>query len=378
MRITGGQVFDLEQGFVSRDVCFDGEKLEQSSADGKTYDASGCYVIPGLTDLHFHGCVGEDFSDATPDGLQKMADYELSRGVTQICPAGMTLGEDQLTRICQNAAAHRAKNPGGAELVGLHLEGPFLCKAKKGAQNEAFLHDPDPAMLHRLQQAAQGMVKLVTLAAEQPGALEFIRSAQEDGITVSLGHTTADYDTACAAYEAVARQATHLFNAMPPFTHRAPGVVGAAFDHPQVKVELISDGVHIHPSVVRAVFQLFGAGRVILISDSLRATGMPDGRYPFGGQEIEVHGNRATMADDPNTLAGSVSDLMACMRSAVSFGIPLHDAVRAAAVNPAQVLGVFDRLGSLDVGKTANLAILDRDLNLKDVFFCGQLVDRGA
>ena len=378
MRITGGQVFDLEQGFVSRDVCFDGEKLEQSSADGKTYDASGCYVIPGLTDLHFHGCVGEDFSDATPDGLQKMADYELSRGVTQICPAGMTLGEDQLTRICQNAAAHRAKNPGGAELVGRHLEGPFLCKAKKGAQNEAFLHDPDPAMLHRLQQAAQGMVKLVTLAAEQPGALEFIRSAQEDGITVSLGHTTADYDTACAAYEAGARQATHLFNAMPPFTHRAPGVVGAAFDHPQVKVELISDGVHIHPSVVRAVFQLFGAGRVILISDSLRATGMPDGRYPFGGQEIEVHGNRATMADDPNTLAGSVSDLMACMRSAVSFGIPLHDAVRAAAVNPAQVLGVFDRLGSLDVGKTANLAILDRDLNLKDVFFRGQLVDRGA
>ena len=378
MRITGGQVFDLEQGFVSRDVCFDGEKLEQSSADGKTYDASGCYVIPGLTDLHFHGCVGEDFSDATPDGLQKMADYELSRGVTQICPAGMTLGEDQLTRICQNAAAHRAKNPGGAELVGLHLEGPFLCKAKKGAQNEAFLHDPDPAMLHRLQQAAQGMVKLVTLAAEQPGALEFIRSAQEDGITVSLGHTTADYDTARAAYEAGARQATHLFNAMPPFTHRAPGVVGAAFDHPQVKVELISDGVHIHPSVVRAVFQLFGAGRVILISDSLRATGMPDGRYPFGGQEIEVHGNRATMADDPNTLAGSVSDLMACMRSAVSFGIPLHDAVRAAAVNPAQVLGVFDRLGSLDVGKTANLAILDQNLNLKDVFFRGQLVDRGA
>ena len=136
--------------------------------------------------------------------------------------------------------------------------------------------------------------------------------------------------------------------------------------------------MHTHPSVVRAVFQLFGAGRVILISDSLRATGMPDGRYPFGGQEIEVHGNRATMADDPNTLAGSVSDLMACMRSAVSFGIPLHDAVRAAAVNPAQVLGVFDRLGSLDVGKTANLAILDRDLNLKDVFFRGQLVDRGA
>ena len=378
MRITGGQVFDLEKGFVARDVCFDGELLAETSADGKTYDAGGCYVIPGLTDLHFHGCVGEDFSDADPAGLQRMADYELSRGVTQICPAGMTLGEDQLTRICQTAAAHRAKNAGGAELVGVNLEGPFLCKAKKGAQNEAFLHDPDPVMLHRLQEAAQGMVKLVTLAAEQPGALEFIQGAKEDGITVSLGHTTADYDTASAAYAAGARQATHLFNAMPPFTHRAPGVVGAAFDHPEVKVELISDGVHIHPSVVRAVFQLFGAQRVILISDSLRATGMPDGRYPFGGQEIEVHGNRATMVGDPNTLAGSVSDLMACLKSAVSFGIPLADAVRAAAVNPAQVLGVFPRMGSVDTGKLANLAILDENLELKDVFFRGRLVDRGV
>ena len=378
MRITGGQVFDLEKGFVARDVCFDGELLAETSADGKTYDAGGCYVIPGLTDLHFHGCVGEDFSDADPAGLQRMADYELSRGVTQICPAGMTLGEDQLTRICQTAAAHRAQNAGGAELVGVNLEGPFLCKAKKGAQNEAFLHDPDPVMLHRLQEAAQGMVKLVTLAAEQPGALEFIQGAKEDGITVSLGHTTADYDTASAAYAAGARQATHLFNAMPPFTHRAPGVVGAAFDHPEVKVELISDGVHIHPSVVRAVFQLFGAQRVILISDSLRATGMPDGRYPFGGQEIEVHGNRATMVGDPNTLAGSVSDLMACLKSAVSFGIPLADAVRAAAVNPAQVLGVFPRMGSVDTGKLANLAILDENLELKDVFFRGRLVDRGV
>ena len=372
MRITGGQVFDLEQGFVSRDVCFDGEKLEQSSADGKTYDASGCYVIPGLTDLHFHGCVGEDFSDATPDGLQKMADYELSRGVTQICPAGMTLGEDQLTRICENAAAHRAKNPGGAELVGLHLEGPFLCKAKKGAQNEAFLHDPDPAMLHRLQQAAQGMVKLVTLAAEQPGALEFIRSAQEDGITVSLGHTTADYDTACAAYEAGARQATHLFNAMPPFTHRAPGVVGAALDTPLCNVELICDGVHIHPSVVRAVFKMFGAKRVILISDTMRAAGMPDGDYTLGGQAVKVKGKYATLED--GTLAGSVTDLMNCMKTAVSFGIPLADAVRAAAVNPAKAIGIFSRAGSLEPGKRANVVVLDENLELKDVFFRGELV----
>ena len=359
MKITNALVFDPKEGFVARDFCVkDGLIAEDALGP---ISAHGCYVIPGLTDLHFHGCVGEDFSDATPDGLQKMADYELSRGITQICPAGMTLGEDQLTKICQNAAAHRAKNAGGAELVGLHLEGPFLSMAKKGAQNAAYIHDPDAAMLHRLQEAAGGLVKLVTLAPEQPNS-------------VSLGHPTADYDTASAAYKAGARQATHLFNAMPPFTHRAPGVVGAAFDYPEVKVELICDGVHIHPAVVRAVFKLFGSDRVILISDSLRATGMPDGRYPFGGQEIEVHGNRATMADDPNTLAGSVSDLMACLKTAVSFGIPLADAVTAAAVNPAKVLGIYNRLGSLDIGKEANAAILDEHLDLKAVLYHGEVV----
>jgi len=365
-------VFDPKEGFVRRDLCIKDGIISQE-AEGAV-SLIGCYLIPGLTDLHFHGCRGEDFSDASAEGLQVMADYELSRGITQICPAGMTLGEDQLTKICQTAAAHSGKGAGGAELVGLHLEGPFLSMAKKGAQNGAYIHDPDPAMLHRLQQAAEGLVKLVTLAPEQPGAEEFICAARKEGVTVSLGHTTADYDTACAAYKAGARQATHLFNAMPPFTHRAPGVVGAAFDHPEVKVELICDGIHIHPAVIRTVFKLFGSDRVILISDSLRATGMPDGKYPFGGQEIVVNGPRATLADDPNTLAGSVSDLMACLKNVVSFGIPLADAVTAAAVNPAKVLGIYDRLGSLDVGKQANVAVLDEHLDLKAVLFHGELV----
>ena len=163
MRVINGQVFDLEQGFVERDVCTDGTLLSAASGDGETLDAAGCYVIPGLVDVHFHGCVGEDFSDATPDGLQRIADFELSQGVTYICPAGMTLPEDQLTAICKNAAAHRAAASHGAELAGLHLEGPFLCMAKKGAQNGAFLHNPDGDMLHRLQEAANGLVKLVTL-----------------------------------------------------------------------------------------------------------------------------------------------------------------------------------------------------------------------
>ncbi len=373
MRITGAQVFDLHEGFVQRDVCFDGRLLSNTSADGKVYDASGCYVIPGLTDVHFHGCKGEDFSDGSPEGLETMAQYELSRGVTQICPAGMTLLEDQLVKICRMAARHRAENRPGAELCGVNLEGPFLSYAKKGAQNGDWLRDPDVGLLKRLMAESKGLVKLVSVAPELPGAMEFIEAAEEC-VTVSLAHTTADYDTAMEAFRLGARQATHLFNAMPAFTHRAPGVVGAALDTPGCMVELICDGVHIHPAVVRAVFKMFGAKRVILISDTMRAAGMPDGQYTLGGQDVTVKGKHATLAD--GTLAGSVTDLMGCLKTAVSFGIPLADAVRAAAVNSAKSIGIYSRYGSLEPGKRANVVVLDENLELKDVFFRGELVAR--
>lgn len=375
MRITGGQVFDLEEGFVSKDICTEGALLAEKSGDSATLDAAGCYVIPGLVDVHFHGCVGEDFSDATPEGLQKIADYELSQGVTYLCPAGMTLPEEQLTAICKNTAAHRANNTGGAEVVGAHLEGPFLCMAKKGAQNGDYLHDPDAAMLERLQAAAEGCVRLVTLAPEQPGSMDFIRAAVEMGITVSVGHTVASYDTARAAFEAGASHATHLFNAMPPFAHQDPGVIGAAFDVPGVQPELICDGIHVHPSAIRAAFQLFGKERMIIISDSLRATGMPDGEYPFGGQMIEVHGNRATILGHPETLAGSVTSLMGCLRQAVSFGIPLADVVRACTYNPAQSIGIDNRTGTLEIGKEASAVLLNqKDLSIKAILFKGEVV----
>lgn len=375
MKISGGQVFDLERGFVSRDLCIDGGLISRTCGDDEVLDAAGCYVIPGLIDVHFHGCVGEDFSDATPEGLQKIADFELSQGVTYICPTGMTLPEDQLTAICKNAAAHRSGNAGGAEVVGIHLEGPFLCEAKKGAQNGAYLHDPDAPMLKRLQEAAEGCVKLVTVAPEQPGSVEFIRAAAELGVHVSVGHTVANYETAKAAFEAGADHATHLYNAMPPLAHRDPGVIGAAYDVPSVKPELICDGIHIHPSVVRLTFGLFGKERMIIISDSLRATGMPDGEYPFGGQMIEVHGNRATILGHPETLAGSVTSLMGCLRQAVSFGIPVADAVRACTYNPAQSIGIDGRVGTLDVGKEASIVLLDQhDLSIKAIIFKGQPV----
>ena len=328
--------------------------ISSESTDETVIDASGCYVIPGLVDVHFHGCVGEDFSDATPEGLQAMADYELSEGVAYICPAGMTLPEEQLSPICKNAAAHREKQASGAELVGLHLDIP---------------------MLRRLQSDAKGLVKLVTVAPEQPGAMEFIRTATAEGIHVSVGHTIADYDTASAAFAAGADHATHLYNGMPSLHHREPGVIGAARDDEKVMPEIICDGIHVHGSVIRATFAMFGAERMILISDSLRATGMPDGEYPFGGQMIEVHGNRATLLGHPETLAGSVTSLMGCMRQAVKFGIPLADAVRAASYNPAKSIGMENRFGSLEKGKDATCILLDKEtLAIQKMIFRGNVV----
>ena len=368
MRLTGGRVFDPRKGFVVRDLCVQGDRIA-AEGGGETLDVSDCYVIPGLTDLHFHGCRGADFSDGDAAGLQTMADYELSRGVTQICPAGMTLDVPQLELICKTAAAHKAGAKSGADLVGVNLEGPFLSQAKKGAQNGAWIRDPDPALLLRLKELSGGLVKLVSLAPEAPGAVDFIRQVK-DQVRVSVAHTACNYDQAMAAFDAGAKQATHLFNAMNPFAHREPGPVGAASDS-DCMVELICDGIHIHPAVIRAVFKLF-AGRVIIISDSLRACGMPDGQYELGGQDIFVKGPLATLAD--GTIAGSITDLMGGMLRAVGFGVDLHTAVTAAAVNPAKALGIYDRYGSLDVGKIANFVVLNANLTLQSVIFHGKII----
>lgn len=374
MRISNGAVFEVDRGFLFRDLCTNGAVIAEQSGDTRVLDASGCYVIPGLIDLHFHGCKGEDFSDATPEGLAKMAEYELSQGVTYLCPAGMTLPEAQLLRICENAAYYQRTAVTGAELVGVNLEGPFLSAEKKGAQNGAYLREPDLKLLDRLRTAAGELVKLVTVAPELPGAVEFIRKAAQSGITVSVGHTAADYAAAQQAFFAGARQVTHLFNAMAPFSHRAPGVVGAAFDHPEVRVELICDGVHIHESVVRSVFRLYGPERVILISDTMRAAGMPDGQYTLGGLDVTVRGKLATLAD--GTIAGAVTNLMEGLRTAVSVGIPLKDAVRAATFNPAQAMHMQHRIGTLSAGMDASAVLLDKkDLSVRAVVFRGELIE---
>lgn len=333
-------------------------------------DGEDGYLIPGLVDIHTHAAVGEDASDGSIAGLEKMSRYYAAGGVTSWCPTTMTLKEPEL-RAAMEAVRDFVRPAGGAKLAGVNLEGPFLSLKKCGAQNPDNLHAPDAAMLRRLNEASGNRVRLVTVAPEEPGALDFIREAS--GIcAVSLGHTTADYATAMRAYEAGASHTTHLFNAMPPLAHREPGVVAAAMDA-GATVELITDGLHIHPAVVRLVHRLYGE-KLVLISDSLRCAGMPDGDYELGGQPITMKNGRATLTGT-DTLAGSSIHLMEGLRRAVSFGVPLESAVAAASLVPAKVIGLAEEIGSIAPGKRADLVLLDRELAVRAVFIDGERLE---
>lgn len=375
-RIKNGRVFQ-EQGYFAEETLYlvgerivSADEYQQTPGEEAVLDAAGMYVIPGLTDIHFHGCVGYDCCDGTQEAFQAIADYELSQGVTTITPATMTMPEEVLMQIARTAAVY--PNDRGAILSGLYMEGPFISEAKKGAQNAAYIHRPDPEMFDRLQQASGGKFRSVVVAPEVEGAMDFIR-ALAGKVNISLAHMTADYDTAKEALSSGASQLTHLYNAMPPFSHRAPGPIGAAADDPNCRVELICDGIHIHPAVVRTTFKIFGDDRVILISDSMSATGMQDGEYSLGGQKVLVKGNLAVLED--GTIAGSATNLMDCVRVAVKqMEIPLESAVKCAAVNPAKAVGIYDEYGSLAPGKYANVVLLDWELNLVQVYRHGEPV----
>lgn len=374
MRIINGSVFDGE-GFVERDVhAADGRFVEEAARaeGGETVDASGCYVIPGLVDLHFHGSAGADISDGDLAGLHKMGAYEASRGITALCPATMTLPEDVLMRAAQAAAAYEPAADEAA-LVGINMEGPFISPSKVGAQNPDYVRNPSAEEFRRLQEAAGGLFKLVDIAPEEPGAEEFIREMANE-VRISLAHTCTDYDTAHRAFELGARQLTHLYNAMDPMHHRKPGPIPAAVEHGEVTAEIIADGVHIHPAMVRLAFQLFGDDRMILISDTLRAAGLEDGTYDLGGQDVTVRGPVATI--DNGALAGSVSDLMRCLTVAVrDMGIPLASAVKAASANPARALGLDAERGAIEPGKVADAVLLDKEtLDVKAVVLRGELL----
>lgn len=378
MRIRNASVYTEEGKFEPKDIFIKDEFFADCEAEGgeeQVIDASGCVAIPGLTDIHFHGCVGHDFCDGIREAIDAMAAYEASIGVTNIVPASMTLSEDMLLAICRTAKAYKEEGVQDkrAHFQGINMEGPFVSAVKKGAQNGEYIHKPDQEMFARLQEASGNCVKLLDIAPEEEGAMELI-DKWHDQVVISLAHTCADYDTASEAFRRGASHVTHLYNAMNPYTHRAPGLIGAAADEEKVHVELICDGVHIHPAAVRTTFKIFGDDRIILISDSMRATGLEDGDYTLGGQYVKVTGNLATLKD--GTIAGSVTNLMDCMRTAVlKMGIPLESAVKCVTVNPAKCAGIYGTCGSITPGKYADVILLDKeDLSLKQVILRGKVL----
>ena len=281
----------------------------------------------------------------------------------------LTVPADELRGAMKNIRAYE-RFGGEAKCTGVHLEGPFVSRGKCGAQNPDNIRKPDIALFNELNELSGGMVRLITVAPEVEGALDFIREASKV-CTVSLGHSTADYDQAMAGFEAGATHVTHLFNGMEPFHHRKPGLVGAALTA-GANVELICDGVHIHPAMIVAVHKMFG-DRLIIVSDSLRCAGLCDGRYNLGGLPMIVRDGRATLLD--GTIAGSSSNLLQELRNVVSYGVPLEAAVKAMTETPAKNIGVFDSIGSLETGKCADFLVLNKDLKLMATFIDGKLVN---
>ena len=379
MIIKCGKVFDekgmFRQGTILvteervSDICFE-EPSDKLLNDETIIDASGLYVIPGFVDIHFHGCMGYDFCDGTEEAFDAITKYQAENGVTTISPATMTLSRQELASIF--SAVGKYKNENGSTIRGITMEGPFVSLAKKGAQNGDFIHKPDVEFYREMQNLCGNLIKQVAVAPEEDDDFAFIKEVSAETV-ISVAHTMADYNTAAKAFALGANHVTHLFNAMPPFAHRDPSVVGAAFDNDGVYVELICDGIHIHPGMVRAMFALFGAERICMISDSMMATGMSDGKYSLGGQAVSVVGKKATLAD--GTIAGSASNLYDCFKVAVQeMHIPLEQAVMASTITPAKSLGLDKECGSITIGKKADFVLLDKDLNIKKIIKDGNVI----
>ena len=386
MIIKNIRVYGTDEQFHEGSVCISGERFvsgeaAKDSAD-QILDGKGCYAIPGLLDVHFHGCLGLDVCDGTEEAVHTIARYEAESGITAICPATLTLPADELKAILANMAdfrdrMERGEVPDGdrcADIVGINMEGPFISVVKKGAQNADYIIPCDAELAREFYEASGGLLKFIGLAPEDnPDFVGYINKVKEF-TAVSLAHTNADYTSAKKAFDAGARHAVHLFNAMSAFTHRDPGVVGAVSDSPHVSAEIITDGVHIHPAMVRTAFRFNGADRMIIISDSLRSTGMPDGDYVLGGQAIIKKGKYCRLAEG-GALAGSVSNQFECMVNAVKeMEIPLETAVACSTIHPAKAVGVDDLYGSIEEGKYGDLVLLNEDLELMAVVKRGKVI----
>jgi len=373
MLIKNGFVFCDDFAVREGDVYTELDRISEPQSQQEVLDATGCIVVPGFIDIHIHGANGTDFCDSTREAHANIARYLASVGVTSYLGTTMAMKKPVLLNMVRSANEFM-DNPveDGAVMRGINLEGPFAAVEKKGAMDPNNLIDPDYDFFVELNEACGGCIRINDVAPEKPGALDFIARTSEVCV-VSLHHTSADYDLAKKAFMLGASHVTHLYNAMNGFSHRAPGLIGAAADLAS-SVELISDGHHVHPAAIRIAFSIFGEDRVCLISDAMMACGMPNGEYELGGQKVTVTDGLATLPS--GTIAGSATPLTESFRRAViEYGIPLESALRAATANPARVLGMEDEIGSIAVGKRADLTLLDAEtLEVRHVVLGGKLL----
>ncbi len=372
MKITNAKVFTKDFIFEDKDIYIENGVFKETASDSETIDAKGLMAIPGLIDIHFHGSVGFDFMDGTNEALENIARYQATHGITAICPATMTMSKEEIIKACENGKQFEPKDD-CASFVGINMEGPFISPNKVGAQNPKYVISPCSQFFRDCQKAAGGLIKLLAIAPEEKNSMETIKDIKDE-VLCSIAHTTANYDVAKEAIESGATHLTHLYNAMPPLAHRDPGPIGAASEAKWCEAELICDGIHIHPSAVRAAFKLFGSDRIILISDSMMAVGLEDGEYSLGGQTVFVKNRKATL--ESGTIAGSATNLYDCMKIAVkTMHIPLNDAVRAATYNPARSINILDKFGTIENNKVASMLLVDDDLNIKAIIVRGKVIE---
>ena len=393
--IAGGAVVSPSGLSTDTSVLIQGAKIVEvgpscdlaGQAPDRTIDARGAIVAPGFIDIHIHGSAGFDTMDATPSALARMAEFVSSHGVTGFLPTVMSTPIEQML-AATHAAAQAAQADinlygecsehdrlrRGAQVLGINVEGPFLNPDFKGAQPEAGIVGPDPAVLHRILEAGGGHVRVMTIAPEMPGAMETVKALASLGVLASVGHSGACYDDIRAAIEAGLRLVTHTYNGMRGLHHREPGVVGAALVHGELACEVIADGIHVHPAAAKLVAQAKGSNGTVLMTDAMRATGLPDGNYELGGQHVIVTGGAARL--ESGVLAGSTLTMDAAVRNMVKFAsIPLHEATAMASSTPARLIGLADRKGRIEPEMDADIVLLDAEtLQVRATLVMGETV----
>ncbi len=348
-------------------------KYENIPGNMQIINANGNYIAPGFIDLHVHGGGGADFMDASYDAIKRIADTHCRYGTTSFLATTMTMGKNKILDSLKAVKEAYKIKTGSAQVLGIHLEGPYINEKMKGAQNKAYIKSPSIEEFKEYIKASGKLIKIVSLAPELPGALEFISWLKIQDIVVSAGHTSATYEQMKSGIDAGLNHVTHIFNAMTGLHHREPGVVGAALTSPELIIELIADGIHVHPAVMDLIFRSKEKEKIVLISDAIRATGLPPGKYDLGGQTVIANKTSARLQD--GTLAGSVLTLDKAVKNVVSkIKVPITDAIQMVTFNPAKCINIEDKKGSLEAGKDADIVILDKKLEVVLTIVMGNVI----